>query len=286
MTRVTLSIRKTLDQSATEHFALAKKARSKMSGVRETLARFEAQEVVENSKKKSTNRALIKKREWYEGFRWTFTTDGNLVIAGKDASTNETLIKKYTLPGDIVLHTDTPGSPFTIIKKETSKEAISEASIGEAAQFCACYSKAWKAGLGVADVYWVKPEQLSKTPNTGEFVGKGSFIVRGEKNYLSPPVLLAIGLLSGKPAAGVATLFAMRGEGYAVLSPGKETTSDITKKLVKKIGFTPDAWNSLIPAGGCVITAWHKQANDKIADEEQNGTNKNASMTKETETLR
>ncbi|HIQ50413.1 MAG TPA: DUF814 domain-containing protein, partial [Nautiliaceae bacterium] len=38
----------------------------------------------------------IKKGEWYEKYRWFFTSKGNLVICGKDQSSNEVIIKKYS----------------------------------------------------------------------------------------------------------------------------------------------------------------------------------------------
>ena len=75
--------------------------------------------------------ALAKRKEamankqWYEKFRWFTTSDGFLVVAGKDTVSNEVLIKKYTKQEDVVFHAEITGSPFVVIKAE-GKE-ISEA---------------------------------------------------------------------------------------------------------------------------------------------------------------
>jgi predicted ribosome quality control (RQC) complex YloA/Tae2 family protein len=38
----------------------------------------------------------------------------------------------------------------------------------------------------LAQVYWVYANQVSKTPPTGMFIGTGSFIIRGKRNFISP----------------------------------------------------------------------------------------------------
>lgn len=55
--------------------------------------------------------------------------------------------------------------------------------------FNACFSSAWKAGRGNVDVYCVKPEQVSQTANTGEYLSKGSFVIKGERKYFKNVVL-------------------------------------------------------------------------------------------------
>jgi predicted ribosome quality control (RQC) complex YloA/Tae2 family protein len=248
--RIRLSVRKTIEENATTYFEAAKKAKKKIDGTKQTLTRFE-KELPQSQQ--LVQQATYQKKEWYEQYRWTFSTDDVLIIAGRDAASNESIIKKHALPEDTVLHTDAPGSPFTIIKGEAT-----EATIQQAAQFCAAYSKAWKAGITAADVFWVKADQLSKTANTGEYIQKGSFMVRGEKNYLLPQVQIALGILTGKATAGTLDLFSKHKMNCAVIEPGKEKTSDLAKKLVKKLGLTPDAWVPLIPAGGGQITSWKK----------------------------
>ena len=57
-------------------------------------------------------------REWYEKFRWFTSSDGFLVVAGKDTVSNEVLIKKYAKQEDVVFHAEISGAPFTVVKTE------------------------------------------------------------------------------------------------------------------------------------------------------------------------
>jgi hypothetical protein len=158
----------------------------------------------------------------------------------------------------LVFHTEAAGSPFTILKEARAGTEESTSAIAEAAQFCAAYSKAWKAGLSTADVFWVNPEQLSKTANTGEYIARGAFMVRGEKHFLKPEVSIAVGVVEGKATAGVPAFFQKHSTSYALLKPGSEKASDTAKKLIKKLGLDADDWLPLIPAGGAVFAGWKK----------------------------
>jgi predicted ribosome quality control (RQC) complex YloA/Tae2 family protein len=82
-------------------------------------------------------------------FRKLVMTSGKLVLSGKDAETNEQLIKQVG-NNEWVLHTSKPGSPFVNIKA-VSKE-VSRKDIMEAAIFCSFYSQAWKKAKKKADV--------------------------------------------------------------------------------------------------------------------------------------
>ncbi len=133
------------------------------------------------------------KKEWYERFKWTFSSQGFLIIGGKDARQNEILVKRYMDEKDIFVHSDVPGGSVVIIKsnglevpEETKKEAIS---------FAVIYSKAWKAKLSCADGYWVMANQVSKKPPSGEFLKKGAFMIYGERNYIrNVPLILFLGV--------------------------------------------------------------------------------------------
>ena len=72
-------------------------------------------------------------------FRKFVTASGKLLLAGKDAQSNEALVKQAS-QAELVLHTKAPGSPFVNIKSnKPDKDDIKEAAI-----FCAKYSQAWK----------------------------------------------------------------------------------------------------------------------------------------------
>ena len=62
------------------------------------------------------------------------------LLIGKDAQTNEELVKKFRGKENIILHTSKPGSPFCIINDLSStKEDIKEAAV-----VCAKYSQDWR----------------------------------------------------------------------------------------------------------------------------------------------
>ncbi len=47
----------------------------------------------------SKRKVAMENKEWYEKFRWFTSSDGFLVVAGKDTVSNEVLVKKYTDAG-------------------------------------------------------------------------------------------------------------------------------------------------------------------------------------------
>jgi hypothetical protein len=147
-----------------------------------------------------TDKKLPKKRkkiQWFERFRWFLSGDGFLVVGGRDASTNEILVKKHMDPNDLVIHAEIPGAPFVVVKTE-GRETPSE-TLREACQFAVSTSRAWRLGLGSADAYWVKPEQVSTAPPPGQYMAKGMFMVYGSRNHLHGiPLRMAIGFIKEK----------------------------------------------------------------------------------------
>ena len=148
-------------------------------------------------------RVIVKEqasKEWYERYRWFITTDGLLVIGGRDASSNSALIRKHLTEHDIVFHAEVHGSPFFIIKNAaafaTTKEGTIDSSLHQVAQATISFSRAWKDGLSSADAYWVLPQQVKRGAPTGQFLPKGSFVIEGKRNYLKGVELrLAIGIM-------------------------------------------------------------------------------------------
>ncbi len=127
---------------------------------------------------------------WYEEFRWFRTSDGYLVIGGRNADQNEALVKKYLDKHDRFFHTQAHGGPVTLLKASGPSEAASpvdfpDATLQEAAQFAVSYSSVWKDGRGAGDAYMVDPDQVSKTPESGEYLEKGGFAIRGDREYFN-----------------------------------------------------------------------------------------------------
>lgn len=187
---------------------------------------------------------LNKRVEWYEKFHWMISSEGFLVIGGRDASQNSKLIRRYLKDGDIVLHADIHGASTVIIK--TNNKNIDERTLREAAEFAASYSKAWKAGLSSIDVFWVYGSQISLKPPSGEYLPKGAFMVYGKKNYISNvKLMLAVGVElidmdDGSKAimrviAGPEEVVKGRAYAYMVLIPGDEDPHSIAETFLKSI---------------------------------------------------
>ncbi|KAI0838276.1 hypothetical protein F5Y06DRAFT_296820 [Hypoxylon sp. FL0890] len=136
----------------------------------------------------------IRKQFWFEKFMWFISSDGYLVLGGKDAQQNEMLYRRYLKKGDVYVHADLHGAPSVIIKNSpsTPDAPIPPSTLSQAGSLAVCASSAWdsKAGMGA---WWVNADQVSKSAPTGEFLGTGSFMVRGKKNFL-PPAQLILGL--------------------------------------------------------------------------------------------
>ncbi|MBA7551329.1 hypothetical protein ES705_43868 [subsurface metagenome] len=185
---VYLDLNKSVGENANLIYSKGKKAEKKLTGtfpaIEKTKSNIEKLKLKKESIELEVN-FLIKKptKKWYEKFRWFISSDGFLIIGGRDASSNETIFKKYITPYDLIFHTNFPGSPLTVIKNPENKE-IPESSIKEAADFVASFSIAWKENWGVVDVFYVLANQISKTPPSGEYLPKGSFMISGKKNVI------------------------------------------------------------------------------------------------------
>ncbi len=186
---------------------------------------------------KGVERKIRKRREpkhWYERYLWFKSSDGLLVVAGRDASQNEALVRRYLEDRDLFFHADIVGAATVIVKCE-GKE-VPQATIDEAAQFAACYSKAWKAGFASIDVYWVYGEQVSKTPPSGEYLPRGSFMIGGSRNYLRGVELkLAVGLVTRDGEAlvvsGPPSAIAKEAAAYVTLVPGDEERGRVARRI-------------------------------------------------------
>ncbi|KAH8662009.1 fibronectin-binding protein A N-terminus-domain-containing protein [Xylariales sp. PMI_506] len=139
----------------------------------------------------------VRRQMWFEKFIWFISTDGYLVLGGKDASQNEMLYRRYLKKGDTYVHADLHGAPTVIIKNnpQTPDAPIPPSTLSQAGSLSVCSSAAWDSKAGMS-AWWVNADQVSKSAPTGEFLPTGSFMVRGKKNFLPPAqLLLGFGLL-------------------------------------------------------------------------------------------
>jgi predicted ribosome quality control (RQC) complex YloA/Tae2 family protein len=133
----------------------------------------------------------VRKQMWFEKFSWFISSDGYLVLAGKDSQQNEMLYKKYLKKGDVYVHADIHGAASVVIRNnpKTPDSPIPPSTLSQAGSLAVACSSAWDSKAGMS-AWWVNADQVSKSAPTGEFLPAGSFMVRGKKNFLPPAVLL------------------------------------------------------------------------------------------------
>jgi predicted ribosome quality control (RQC) complex YloA/Tae2 family protein len=132
--------------------------------------------------KMKSNKITLSMDRWYQEYHWFYTSHNYLVICGKNSTQSETIVKKHMNSTDIYFHSEVSGSGSAILINPDNKE-IQPVDIEEVGSFVICYSNAWKDKTPDY-AYWVKPDQVSKTTQSGEFVQNGAFIIRGKKNYI------------------------------------------------------------------------------------------------------
>ena len=128
---------------------------------------------------------------WFEKFIYFISSEGYLVLGGKDAPQNEILYKKYLRKGDKYVHADLNGAASVIVKNkpEMSESPIPPSTLSQAGTLAVATSSAWDS-KAVMSAWWVDASRVSKTTPTGDFLPDGSFVIQGQKNYLPPAQLL------------------------------------------------------------------------------------------------
>ena len=233
--------------------ALRRKAEKKLAGLQ---GRSEAE-------RRSVTFAEVRKKAWYERYRWFFTTGGLLAVGGRDSSSNSSIIRRHLEPGDAVFHAEVGGSPFFVLKGALAQQqrgrrhqhqhqlprdaaaaaaaaaAAVQPSIEETAHATVCFSRAWREAMYGLSAYWVEPEQVKKSAPSGQFLPKGSFTIGGRRNFVRVPALrLAVGIAPpgggrGGPALACGPPQAVREfcTVYAAVEPGQMGASDAAKRL-------------------------------------------------------
>ena len=222
--RVKIFVHEGIEQNAGRYYDVIKKFRKKKEGA------LRAMKTILPKKKEVRREFTFMKKLWYHRFRWFVTSDGVVVLGGRDASQNEELVKKYMGGQDLFVHADVHGASVVIVKGKT-------VHMDEVVQFAASYSGSWRSGHFSADVYSALPAQVSKTPESGEFISRGSFIVRGERTYYrNVPLAVGIGLMLEPHAAvigGPPSVIKGKTKAYTELKPGQFEPNDVAKKVLR-----------------------------------------------------
>lgn len=247
-TDVTLDIRLSVQDNASLAYDQAKKSESKVEGankqIEKTKEKLEKLEVKVSEPETKRVPVKTRKKRWYEKFRWFISSEGFLVLGGRDVKSNESLAKRQMGANDVFLHAALHGAPYTVIK--VPDDPPSEQTLEEAAQFAVTFSRAWRDGLSSGDAYWVNPEQVSFSPPSGEYLPTGAVMLYGSKNYIRRmPIELGVGVLLEEehaiPMSGPPSAIAMQTEYYVRVIPGTMKKGQLVKELISKLkGIVPE----------------------------------------------
>ena len=259
-TNIRLDYMKNMNENAQRYYEASGRSREKMMGAKAALEESKAGLVKEKKHAKKVEERKVSERKhfWFEKFRWFISSEGNVIVGGKDAFTNDRVVKKYLKERDRYAHADIHGAPSLVIKSKQNEE-IGDQTLTEACIYAACFSRAWRAGIGGVESFWVLPDQVSKTPAAGEFIAKGAFIIRGRRNRINAPLRLAIGKIvyEGLEMLTCAPIDSMRAftMSYLVIEPGDIAKNDFARKLSRHFGVKNEEALSILPGDVRVVDA-------------------------------
>ncbi len=238
-------------KNAGEYYSAARKLEKKRVGLEKAIAELEERYNSTEKTLYAEKKRLVVKREqkWYERFNWFHTSDGLLVIGGRDAHQNELVNSRYFNEGDLFFHADIHGGSVTIL---IGGEKATISSREEAAQFAGCHSSAWQSMLKGIDVYSLKRGQISKSTEKGS-LGTGSFLMKGEREwYRSVKLELVAVVNEGSLTIMPLSTFERRDAGtkHVTITQGEMKKSDAAKSIAKQLGFIElDLIMRMLPAG-------------------------------------
>jgi Predicted RNA-binding protein homologous to eukaryotic snRNP len=139
----------------------------------------------------------------------------------------------------------------------------------ETAQFAVSYASVWKDSKYAGDAYIVNHDQVSKTPESGEYLAKGGFAIRGDRTYFDDvPVGVAVGItcepetqVIGGPPAPITE----QAETTVTVAPGRYAQGDVAKRIYREFRTrfadesfvrrvaSPDLIQEFLPPGTSVI---------------------------------
>lgn len=133
----------------------------------------------------------VRKQMWFEKFLFFISSDGYLILGGKDVQQSDILYRRHLKKGDVYVHADVQGAASVIIKNKplTPDAPIPPSSLSQAGTLAVATSSAWDSKAVMAP-WWVKADQISKIAATGDYLSPGNFVIKGSKNFLPPAQLL------------------------------------------------------------------------------------------------
>jgi predicted ribosome quality control (RQC) complex YloA/Tae2 family protein len=265
--KIKIDLNSSLPTTASALFNESKKQKAAIGSIEKLLRKTEneLEKVVKKGESaKQVSVTQVRKKNWFERYRWFYTTDGVLAIGGRDSSSNSAIIRKHLQKNDKVFHAEMSGSPFFLLKGD---DAATPASLTEVAHATVCFSKVWKEAFYGSSAYWVNPDQVKKGAPSGQSMAKGSFMIEGQRNFVkisSLKMCVAIikheesYLLTCGPPSLKDTAVC-----YAMIEPTGQDMPDVAKRIRYEFlssneeiakPFSIDDFVRVLPAGTCKIT--------------------------------
>ena len=289
---VDISISESVHQNAQRYYKKARKIKEKFEGAKSAILETEgilSREIKKKEKSDAKGKVVSVKRQkklWFEKYKWTIVDNMRFLIGGKDAKSNDTLVKKHLKTNDLYFHADLHGAPSCVLKfssglvedsfppehlpdgipayrlsDSVSNDNHGDVAIKQSAQMALIWSRGWNGGGGAGTAFWAKPSQVSKTAETGEYLTKGAFIVRGKRNWIKDlEMKVCIGLIciNGVPflIGGTSETISSICERWAEVIPSTSKKDKLANKIAKLTGIPTDDILSVLP-GNCEISTNH-----------------------------
>jgi len=261
--KIKVDLNSSLPAIASTLFNESKKQKSAISSIEKLIKKTQRdlEKMIEKgeSAKKTVSFTEVKKKNWFERYRWFYTTDGVLAVGGRDSSSNSAIIRKHLEKNDKVFHAEISGSPFFLLKNNDTATSV---SFTEVAHATVCFSKVWREPMYGSSAYWVNPEQVKKAAPSGQSMAKGSFMNEGQRNFVKISTLkLCVAIIErdgthlltcGPPSLKNNCVC------YAIIEPEGSDMADVAKKIRFEFvslnediakSFSVDEYVRVMPAG-------------------------------------
>jgi len=264
--KIKIDLNSSLPTTASSLFNESKKQKAAIGSIEKLLRKTESEleKVIKKGESaKPVSFSQVRKKNWFERYRWFYTTDGVLAVGGRDSSSNSAIIRKHLDKNDKVFHAEISGSPFFLLK---DNGAATPASLTEVAHATVCFSKVWKEPMYGSSAYWVNPDQVKKGAPSGQSMAKGSFMIEGQRNFVKISTLkMCVAIIKheesylltcGPPSLKNTAVC------YAMIEPTGQDMADVAKRIRyvflssnEKIAkpFSIDDYVRVLPAGPCRI---------------------------------
>ena len=261
--KIKVNLNSSLPTIASTLFNESKKQKSAIVSIEKLIKKTQSdlEKVIEKgeSTKKLVSFSEVRKKNWFERYRWFYTIDGVLAVGGRDSSSNTAIIRRHLEKNDKVFHAEISGSPFFLLK---DNDTATLASLTEVAHATVCFSKIWREPMYGSSAYWVNPEQVKKAAPSGQSMAKGSFMIEGQRNFVKISTLKmcvaiiereGIYLLTCGPPSLKNNCIC-----YAIIEPEGSDMPDVAKKIRLEFlssnedvakSFSIDEYVRVMPAG-------------------------------------